>query len=47
MTNLERVAYIRGLVEGLELEADKKEVKVIHAIITLLEELSLSIADLE
>ena len=47
MTNLERVAYIRGLVEGLELEADKKEVKVIHAIITLLEDMALSIADLE
>ncbi len=47
MTNLERVAYIRGLVEGLDLEADKKEVKVIHAIITLLEDMALSIADLE
>ena len=25
MTNLERVAYIRGLAEGLELDTDKKE----------------------
>ena len=29
MTNLERVAYIRGLAEGLELDTDKKEVKVL------------------
>ena len=26
MTNLERVAYIRGLMEGLELDADKNAV---------------------
>ena len=30
MTNLERVAYIRGLAEGLELDTDKKEVKVLY-----------------
>ena len=47
MTNLERVAYIRGLAEGLELEADKKEVKVIDAMLTLLEDMALSISDLE
>ena len=32
MTNLERVAYIRGLMEGLELDADKNEVRVINAV---------------
>lgn len=47
MTNLERVAYIRGLAEGLELEADKKEVKVLDAILTLLEDMALSLSDLE
>lgn len=47
MTNLERVAYIRGLAEGLELDADKKEVKVIQAMITLLEDMALSISDVE
>ncbi len=47
MTNLERVAYIRGLAEGLELDADKKEVKVIDAMLTLLEDMALSISDLE
>ena len=43
MTNLERVAYIRGLAEGLELDTDKKEVKVLDAMLTLLEDMALSI----
>lgn len=47
MTNLERVAYIRGLMEGLGLEAEKKEVKVIQAMVTLLEDMALSLSDLE
>ncbi len=47
MTNLERVAYIRGLMEGLELDAEKKEVKVIQAMVTLLEDMALSISDVE
>lgn len=47
MTNTERVAYIRGLTEGLELDADKKEVKVLNAIIDLLDDLALSVSDLE
>ena len=47
MTNLERVAYIRGLMEGLELDADKNEVRVINAVVELLEDLALSIEDLE
>ena len=40
MTNLERVAYIRGLAEGLELDTDKKEVKVLDVMLTLLEVIS-------
>ena len=47
MTNTERVAYIRGLTEGLELDADKKEVKVINAIIDLLDDMALTLADIE
>lgn len=47
MTNLERVAYIRGLMAGLELDADKNEVRVINAIVELLEDMALSIEDLE
>ena len=30
MTLTEKTAYIKGLVEGLELNADEKEVKVIN-----------------
>ena len=47
MTNLDRVADIRGLAEGLELDTDKKEVKVLDAMLTLLEDMALSISDLE
>ena len=47
MTNTEKVAYIRGLAEGLELDDSKKEVKVLNAIIDLLDDLSMSLADLE
>ena len=43
MTNLERVAYIRGLAEGLELDTDKKRSKVLDAMLTLLEDMALSI----
>ena len=47
MTNTEKVAYIRGLAEGLELDNNKKEVKVLHAIIELLDDMALSMSDLE
>ena len=43
----EKVAYIRGLAEGLELDDSKKEVKVLNAIIDLLDDLAMSLADLE
>ena len=47
MTNTEKVAYIRGLAEGLGLDDSKKEVKVLNAIIDLLDDLAMSLADLE
>lgn len=47
MTNTEKAAYIRGLAEGLELDTDKKEVKVINAMIDLLDDMALSVSDLE
>lgn len=47
MSIKEKVAFIKGLVEGLELETDKKEVKVINAILELLDEMALSISVLE
>ncbi len=47
MTITEKVAYLRGLVEGLKLDEDKDEVKVINAIIDVLDDMALSVADLE
>lgn len=47
MTLTEKIAYIRGLTEGLKLDESKDEVKVINAIIELLEDMAYSIADLE
>ena len=47
MTVTERVAYIRGLFEGLEINVDKKEGRLFKEMITLLEDMALSITDLE
>ncbi len=47
MTNTEKVAYIRGLAEGLELDASKKEVKVLNAIIDLLDDMALSFSEMQ
>ena len=47
MTNTEKVAYIRGLAEGLELDENKKEVKVLNAIIDLLDDMALSMTELK
>ncbi len=47
MTNTEKVAYIRGLAEGLELDENKKEVKVINAIIDLLDDMATSVSDMQ
>lgn len=47
MKNTERVSYIRGLAEGLELDADKKEVKVLNAMIDLLDDIAFSMSEME
>ena len=47
MTNSERAAYIRGLMDGLELDNNSKEVKVINAIVDLLEDLCDSVEEIE
>ena len=47
MTVTERVAYVRGLFEGFEVNADKKEGRLFKEIIDLLEDMALSITDLE
>ena len=47
MTITERAAYLKGLMEGLELDAEKKEVKVLNAIVEMLDDMALTVADLE
>lgn len=47
MTVTEKVAYIKGLVDGLDLDAKKDEVKVIKAIVELLDDMAMSVSDLE
>ena len=48
MTISEKVAYLKGLAEGLALDTDKsKEAKLISVMIGILEEVGLSIEDLE
>ncbi len=48
MTISEKVAYLKGLAEGLNLDTDKsKEGKLISVIIGILEEVGMSIEDLE
>ena len=48
MTISEKVAYLKGLAEGLNLDVEKsKEGKLISVIIDILEEVGMSIEDLE
>lgn len=47
MTLTEKVAYIKGLTEGLKLDEKKDEVKVINEIISLLENMASSVTDIE
>lgn len=47
MTVTERVAYLRGLFEGLEVNVDKKEGRILKEMLDLLGDMALSITDLE
>ena len=47
MTVTEKVAYLKGLVEGLDFDANKKETKVINAVLDVLEDLALAVSDLD
>ena len=48
MTISEKVAYLKGLAEGLDLDTSKsKEGKLISVMIGILEEVAMSIEDLE
>ena len=47
MTITEKVAYLKGLAEGMKLSADTDEGKLFRAIIDTLEDLALSVTDAE
>lgn len=47
MTLTEKVAYLKGLADGMELDESKKENKLLLAVIDVLEEVGCSIEDLE
>lgn len=46
MTISERVAYLKGLAEGLELSSDSKEGKVIAGMLEALEDIANELADM-
>ena len=43
----EKVAYLKGLAEGMELDTEKKEGKLIAAIIDVLDEMSIRFEDID
>jgi hypothetical protein len=47
MTVTEKAAYVKGLAEGLNLDENKAETKLFKAVLDLLDDLSLSVADLD
>ncbi len=47
MTITEKVAYLKGLAEGLALDETKAEAKVIKAMLDVLDDIALSVSDLE
>ena len=46
MTSSERVAYLKGLMEGLKIDAESDNGKMFKAIIDVLDEVALEIEDL-
>ena len=47
MTVTEKVAYLKGLAKGLDLAQDKAETKMFDAIMEVLEDMALTVSDLE
>lgn len=43
----EKIAYIKGLVDGLQLDTDSKEGKILAAIVDLLGDITAEICDIE
>lgn len=47
MTVTEKVAYLKGLAEGMEIEENSKEGKILKSVMDILSDLALSVEDLE
>lgn len=47
MTLTEKVAYLKGLMEGLDFQAETKEGKIIKLMADILEDMALEITDLQ
>ena len=47
MTLTEKVAYLKGLAEGLDLDKDTKEAKIFEAMFDILEDMALTISDID
>ena len=47
MDIIEKAAYLRGLCDGLDINADTKEGKLLLAMVDVIDELAASVADLE
>lgn len=47
MTISEKVAYLKGLMEGMKLDESKDEIKLTQKIIEVLEDMALTVSDLE
>lgn len=47
MTITEKVAYLKGLVEGLGLDEETKEGRIIKAIVEVLDDMAMTVADTE
>ena len=47
MTVTEKVAYLKGLAEGMEIEEGSKEGKLLKSVMDILSDLALSVEDLE
>ena len=47
MTLSERTAYLKGLMEGMEIDTETKEGKLFKAIIDVLDDMALTVTDVE
>ncbi len=47
MTLTEKVAYLKGLAAGLDLDKDSKETKIFEAMFDILEDLALTVSDID